>query len=213
MTGIDPFAAAWAAGAMVDTLFADSLVEMFRDPQTGKLCREHLVYQSGPNVALARDHLVRMFLATDLPWLLMLDSDMVFTPGDVLTLLGSADPDAVPIVGGDYLGYIPATGVSGHLTGDVPADTGLYEVDLIGTGFLLTHRTVFEALASAQPQARLPWFQEEVIDGEPFTEDWVFCVRARAAGFPVHCHGDVRLGHCKRIPLYLPQSHAEVQRR
>lgn len=205
MAGNDEFAIAWCGGAMVDLAFTTSLVEVFRDPRTRQRCREHLAYQSGPMIAWARDALVRQFLKTDLPWLLFVDSDMVFTPDDVLAALQAGDAERAPIIGGDYTGYIPSNGyasplISPPLTAD--SRPGLNEVEFVGTGFMISHRTVFETIAVARPESRLPWFEETVVDGYPTADDWTFCDRARASGFKVHEPAGIRLGHCKRVPIY-----------
>ena len=81
---------------------------------------------------------------------------------------------------------------------------GVAAVDFCGTGFLLVHRRVYEALQPRHP-GPLPWYAEAVVDGEPVGEDWEVCRRVREAGLPVKVHGKVRVGHCKRVPLVPPQ--------
>lgn len=165
---------AWVAGAMVDTLFAASLVRMVDHPGCRARIMQHLPYQSGPLIAQARDEIVRTMLATDAEWLLQVDSDQEFQPEHVERLLAAAGP-AAPIVGALTVGYVPSVGKSSlrlepsNLVDGIPtalatAPSGLVDVDFIGTGMLVVH--------------------------------------ARAAGFPVKVHGGVRIGHCKRIPLY-----------
>ncbi len=207
-------AVAWVAGAMVDTLFTTSLVDLFRHPRTAARIGAHLPYASGPHLAVARTNVARMFLESGLPWLLHLDSDMTFTPADVLTLLDAADPVAAPVLGGVYVGAVPAANVApilepARLTpeGIVPLSSppkGVSAVDFCGTGFLLVHRRVYEALEARHP-GPLPWYAEAVINGEPVGEDWEFCHRVRKAGLPVQVHGGVRVGHCKRVPLMPPE--------
>ncbi len=48
----------------------------------------------------------------------------------------------------------------------------------------------------------MPWYAEEVYDGVPDGEDWTFCRRVRAAGFPVKVHTGVVVGHYKLLPVY-----------
>ena len=137
-------AVAWIAGAMVDTLFTTSLVDLFRHPQTAARIGAHLPYTSGPHLSVARTDVARMFLDTGLPWLLHLDSDMTFTPADMLTLLDAADPVTSPVIGGLYVGAVPAARVApvlepARLTpqGIVPlssAPRGVVAVDFCGTG-------------------------------------------------------------------------------
>lgn len=154
---------------------------------------------------------VDRFLTTDAQWLLMIDSDMVFTPADILTLLEAADATHRPIVGGLCVGTGQAHSqgiaaeagwfVDGTIRRVSPATTGgLAQVDFVGAGALLVHRRVYEHLATLHPRPQ-PWFQEVVFDGRVDGEDWTFCRRATSAGFPIYVHADVRMGHVKSFVI------------
>ena len=164
---------------------------------------------SGPNIADARNKIVRSFLASPAEWLLMVDTDMVFGPDLLDRLLAAADPEARPIVGGlchgkaeheDGVSYFPTiyyhTDKGSARASKYPADT-LLEVHATGGACLLIHRTVMEKIGAEYPEP-YPWFQEEVVEGRRCSEDVVFCIRAREQGFRVYVHTGIDVGHVKK---------------
>ncbi|MBQ1047865.1 hypothetical protein KBX50_05250 [Micromonospora sp. C51] len=167
--------------------------------------------RSGANVAAARNRLVNWFLDTHADWLLMVDTDMVWTPEDVTTLLAHAHPDAAPIVGGLCFakefdsGAVWPTLFEAEDAGGFPRlfrfhswpPNALYQVDGTGAAFLLVHRTVFETVAARGFSVAYPWFQETENPAGRVSEDLTFCLRARACGYPVHVHTGVQVGHIK----------------
>lgn len=181
---------------------------------------------SGPRIAETRSQIVDTFLReaafARAEWLLMVDADMVFTPGDVFDLLEVADPDTHPIVGGlcfaGNLGtmyptiYVASRDADGKLdldrVEDYPRDA-IVKCHATGGAFLVVHRRVLLAMAKAfrtlddgTPNP-YPWFVEGHTDvhGRPYGEDIAFCMRAGALGFPVHVHTGVKVGHHKSIVL------------
>lgn len=118
-------------------------------------------------------------------WLFWLDSDQVF-PHDTLMRLLSRKVD---IVGPNIARRSTPTGpTAGRLTNDgsrmLPVWTRpeqaqaseLEEVDGLGFGICLVSRRVFEAVPR-------PWFDNR-------NEDYLFCAKAKLAGFKVYCdHG------------------------
>lgn len=182
---------AWVSGASVTTAFCSGIVGLYEDERTRRLIGGRLAYQSGPHLSLARTRMTEAFLASSCSWALSIDTDMTFTPEDVLALVAAGDPATAPIVGGRYVGFVPATGQAEAEGSD----------DYLGAGFLLVHRRVFEALTAAQPDYPLPWWEEVVVDGEPLAEDWGFCWRARVLGFPLLAVECPSLGHIKAVGL------------
>jgi len=94
---------------------------------------------------------------------------------------------------------------------EYPRDS-VIEVESAGTGCLLVHRSVFEAIGEqADPQhevayfadgtqaPRWCWFRDMPVNGEWFSEDHFFCARAREVGFQLHAHTGVVLPHRKRF--------------
>jgi GT2 family glycosyltransferase len=172
-----------------------------------------LTYESGPNISTPRNKITDDFLARQkAPWLLMVDTDMVFAADALDRLIAAADPVERPLLGG--LCHSPAAGevrptmyeLTQKPTGELafahwetwPEDTCV-RVSATGTGFLLMHRDALEAVAAASKDVAAPWFRESPV-GAPLTlmgEDMTFCLRAAAAGIPVHVHTGVQVGHMK----------------
>jgi GT2 family glycosyltransferase len=172
-----------------------------------------LTYASGPNISTPRNLVVDEFLRKyDAPWLLMCDTDMVFNGSAQDRLIAAADPVERPIVGA--LCFSPAAGEVRPTMSEItqkesgalgfvhwetwPEDTCV-KVSATGTGFLLMHRAALETVAAHSRDAAAPWFRETPV-GAPLTlmgEDMTFCLRAAAAGIPVHVHTGVQVGHMK----------------
>lgn len=165
----------------------------------------------GPMVARARNSIAKEFHAdTRSSHLLFVDSDMVFQPKDVETLL-EAD---LPLVGGLYYGLIPGTtqvyptclrrvddGDSGPLLPVPPEDIpeeGLFEVDATGAGFMLIRKDVLDALGPVDVERDWP-FGHTVIGGRARGEDVTFCLRARERGIRTYVSADARIGHVKHV--------------
>lgn len=168
----------------------------------------HAPVQSPANINNARNLQARAFqtqLQAD--WLWLVDSDMDFPPDIVDRLVDAAHPETRPIVGGLYFGVSnnqPVPVLYG-LTDEQPAQVvryadyprdALFRVLACGTGCLLIHRSVIAALAERHPEP-WPWFAESVYGAQPIGEDITFCLRAGAAGFPVHVDTSIKLRHAK----------------
>lgn len=173
----------------------------------------------------ARNRLAEKFLATDASWILMIDDDTIppiGRPEFFMTMCRL--PPSYPresaarhvvhrlmghkktIVGGAYFGRQPG----GPLMASVAADPGirrsamlhedrLVESDWVGTGCLLVHRTVFEAI-----KVKFPDLASRRV-GQPFNffqplqdgagEDIAFCMRAKAAGHQPHLDLGLQCAH------------------
>ena len=186
---------------------------------------ELIAVSSGANITNARNEAVEKFLS--LPskpdWLWIIDTDMVFETDVVERLVAAADPVKRPIVGGLCFSwqqgkFARPTTYTVRTDGQVgvlwayPEDR-LFEVDATGTGCLLIHRSVLEAVGAkyAEPYR---WFRETEIAGLPIGEDITFCIRARACGFPVFVDSSIKVGHEKTIvvdeDLFRAQQEAKV---
>ena len=177
-----------------------------------------LAYQSGPNITTGRNQLVNTFL-TDYaaPWLLMLDTDMVFGEDTAQRLIDAADPGERPVVGAlcfsqNHEG--PPYSTMYELTEPEPGrlafarrsqwpENECTEVSATGAACLLMHRGALEKVAASSGDVAAPWFRELPV-GAPLAlmgEDMTFCLRCAAAGIPVHVHTGVRVGHMKTTML------------
>ena len=178
-----------------------------------------LAYQSGPNISTGRNQLVNTFLTEyAAPWLLMLDTDMVFGEDTAARLIGAAHPDDRPVVGAlcfsaNHEGaskystmYDLTEPEPGRLAfarrSSWPEDETV-PVSATGAACLLMHRDALGKVAASSGDVAAPWFREMPI-GAPLAlmgEDLTFCLRCAAAGIPVHVATGVRVGHMKTTML------------
>jgi hypothetical protein len=169
-------------------------------------------------LARTRNIIVKNFLdQSNADWLLMVDSDQTL-PVDVFDLLiDTAHKDDRPIVAGlvfaafyenEALRPVPAIY---HLSADgqmLPIDdypkNAIFEIDGAGTGCLLVHRSVLQAMrekASPNQGTDWCWFFDGALDGRWFSEDLLFCRKATALGFPIFANSSAILGHHKQFWL------------
>jgi GT2 family glycosyltransferase len=166
----------------------------------------HRFMLTGWPVDQARNALTRDALATpEVTHLLWIDADMVFRPETLKRLLAHDLPIVgglcfdrrhpfKPVIGREFhpsYGYEPGT--IGWLY-DYPPDD-VIEVDRTGGAFLLVRREVFETISRQEPSSPLPWWTP--IDGS--AEDISFCVRAKAAGFPIKVDTGCKIGHVGEV--------------
>lgn len=183
------------------------------------------LFRSGPYLDDARNAVVRTFM-TDRQFrscthLLMVDSDIEFTPTDIEKLYDAQKP----VVSGTYhhvhgslmlpVVYDWAEDDEGH-KGLAPVLSWpdgwpmwprtspdldpVTEVTAAGAGFLMVERSVYRALGELHPEP-LPFFAEEVRHDAHLGEDLCFCLRAQDAGFPTWVHRGVQVGHRKTMRL------------
>lgn len=161
----------------------------------------------------ARNKVVEQFLATDGEWLLWIDSDMGFSPDTVYKLFAAADAKDRPVVGGlcfasreyaddDMGGYRTRPsptlfqldehdGRVQPMAGNIYPVSSLVKVAATGSAFIIIHRSVLEAVGSN-------WYNRIPFEGGGLMgEDISFCIRARAAGFPIHVYTGARTSHFK----------------
>jgi hypothetical protein len=138
--------------------------------------------------------------------LFWIDDDVVFQPDDVARLCESG----VPLVAGVY----PKKGRRELAVHAAPETTafefgahgGVVEVRFVATGFLYTHRCVYESISPGLPvcnesfgQRVVPYFLPFVMNTEQgpwyLGEDFAFCERARRAGHRILVDTRIRLFH------------------
>jgi len=176
-----------------------------------------IAWKSGPNISRARNLAVEKFMKEQsAPWLLMLDTDMVFAPDLLDRLIAAADPVHRPIMGGlcffqDDQGEAQATmyelvekgedGKPGFVRYTRWPDDQVFEVAATGAACLLMHRDALDRTFRYKPELAVPWFKETVFYGRLMGEDLTFRMRARAAGVPIFVHTGIQLGHMKSTML------------
>ena len=215
----------------IDALLAMDLIHVARE-KGGHF--DHLV-QVG-NVGLttrSRNVVVKTFLEpTDADWLLMIDSDERLSLETWHKLIDSAHDKDRPIVSGlvfaaffddqDGLRPVPTIYKMDSEKGLQPIDAypidELIEVDAVGTGCLLIHRSV---LLDMQKQSTpnqgkdWAWFVEGAIDGTYFGEDLLFSKRLKSMGYKIFAHTGAILPHHKQFWLddrhHIPMRNHAIQ--
>lgn len=154
-------------------------------------------YDQGRNVMCMRA------LEMGFEWLFMLDSDVV-PPHDAVTRLIAHKE---PIISGMYCRRSPPVAVPVMIKGPTwhtqfPMGS-IQEVDLVGAGCLLIHRTVLERLPAIAPDRGKHWFDWRVDmpgpnDGTHLSEDFSFCLHAKNHGYKILVDTSI---HCRHIGL------------
>lgn len=160
-----------------------------------------VVFKSGAPFDVARNAAVTDALEAGFQWLMFLDDDVI-PPGDVFYRLAGHNAD---IVSGLYYRRqepicpvamtLDAKGQAQWVTTWNPPNS-IVEVDLVGAGCLLIHRRVLERMQA-------PWFEWEIGKNDPsapkgrsaMSEDFTFCLKAKAAGFKIHLDTSIRCEH------------------
>ena len=143
---------------------------------------------------MARNVICQQALRGGYEWAFHLDSDVV-TPRDVIPRLQAHNKG---IVSGVYHRRSPPHAIpvaikNGTWYLDAKPNTGVHEVDVVGAGCLLIHRSVLERLPPQCPQLGKHWFwwrvdQQGLRDekgnllyhpGECLSEDFSFCQHAK----------------------------------
>lgn len=215
MRSRDKVAIGWLDPGQVDGMFMLSIASIYAQ----RLARVDalLRVEAGGLLSRGRNELVAQFLEyTDAQWLLMIDSDEQLSIEGFDKLIDTVHDTERPIVAGLYFAAWGGDRASRPLIFtaqegttrfmpimDYPTDK-VIPIDSAGTGCLMIHRSVFEAIqADADPHEGKVWcwFRDMPVNGDWFSEDHYFCQRARGMGFPIHAHTGVVLPHRKRYWL------------
>lgn len=180
---------------------------------------EGVLRVEGGLLSRQRNEIVKHFLdETSTEWLLMIDSDEQMPVAAFDKLVASAHAVERPVVAGLYFGTWPGNlipqpvphlyraaddGVSVVPVSDYPRDQ-LIEIDAAGTGCILVHRSVLDAIreqATEHEGRDWCWFRDLPLAGLWLGEDLYFCRRIRALGFKIHAHTGAVLQHRRRYWL------------
>lgn len=144
-------------------------------------------------------------------WMLFIDSDIEWLPGDIDLMLEVCDPVTSPIVCGLYVSSLPEGlhPVAWHdentifgaeeTAAWVAEGRRLIPAHRVGAGFLMVHRDALTKMYANNPEDA--WYGEIIDNGVKNGEDFTFCYRARACGLPIFVDVGVTLGHVKTIVL------------
>ena len=156
----------------------------------------------GSLTALARNQIVDIAQKQGCKYLMFLDTDMTFPPDTILRLM-KHQKDIVsglyferyaphrPVIRQDYDdGKEKGYALADYTQGD------LIEVAATGGGCLLINMEVFDRLEKPYFDYRLEKTEKDLGIKETFySEDLVFCEKARRAGYKIWCDTTIRCGH------------------
>lgn len=159
------------------------------------------VLTNGPYIHANRNQIQDQFMDTGRNWLLSVDNDIVFTPHDVFALYDVADERGPGIYHGSYV-LEGGVQVCGTWNDEVPMvyhnlvqmPSKPTEIGVVGMGFTLVHREVFEAIGPGAFWS----VNEEGSTGEDLSFSW----RAREAGYTPILVPECNVGHHKSNVLF-----------
>jgi hypothetical protein len=200
----------------VDAQLTLDLVTLMRERKT-RIDSLQMVQGTGL-LARTRNIIVKNFLDdSHADWLFMLDSDQTLSVDVFDKLVDTAHKDDKPFVAGLVFAQFFDDGVlrpvpaiyNLHESGsmlpiDDYAKDSVIRIDGAGTGAILVHRSVLEAVREkANPNQGTDWcwFFDGAIDGRWFSEDLLFCRKVGALGFPIFAHTGAILPHHKQFWL------------
>lgn len=173
------------------------------DIQIGSICGCSVVSR-------ARNLLAQDMLDSTCDYLLFIDSDINFEPEDIFRLMAwGNDPKkgivaAVPRTRSENKVYIASLDYDENRELTMNG-MGLVRAERVATAFMLVRREVFVSLDAAHPEWRyydarsdrtLPCMFDFQLTEEGYVgEDFLFCDRAREAGFEVWVDPSITLGH------------------
>lgn len=144
-------------------------------------------YDHGRNTAMMR------FLESGADYAFSLDSDVIPPRDAILRLISRGKP----VISGVYARRSPPVGIpvmirNGQWVTEYPPKS-LIEVDVVGAGCLLVHRSVVEKLPPSDPKRGKHWFDWRVDmqsltndHSEAMSEDFMFCKAVRTKlGIPI----------------------------
>lgn len=174
------------------------------------------MYVAGALLVTARNELVKAFLETDATHMLCIDADIAWLPESVKKLIDCNE---------DFVGALyPARGkrsyvfrgVYGNEKQMTYSDKHLLEMECIPAGFMLLKRCVLEKMIAHFPelyyeplvptqsdQKGYALFSTELWDGKFWGEDFVFCHRARQAGFKIWIDPKIALDHAGVVGAFI----------
>lgn len=187
------------SGPSVRLMFMHSVVNLFGNDVANRFANSWIV-KIGPYIHANRNALQSEFMETGRDWLLSVDNDITFTPGDVYALYDEAAKRGPGIYHGSYV-LESGFQVCGVWNDDEPyvyhnlvkLPEKPVEIGVVGMGFTLIHREVFEATG---PEAFWP------VNGFSTGEDLSFSWRAREAGYTPILVPGCNVGHEKTNTLY-----------
>jgi hypothetical protein len=180
-----------------------------------------LFMSRGMPIDVTRETMVKSALDQGFEWIFFLDSDVILPPNAFENLFSHH----LPIINGMYKAKKPGgffwavwmkvkTPDNKEAFAPVATWTGrTIECDVIGTGCMLVHRSVFEKIRATYPH--IPWFfwakerSSEILDAmklpDPLlrevSEDFFFCLLAKKCGYQIIVDTDVKCKHISVVAI------------
>lgn len=173
---------------------------------------------AGSLLVRERNDLVKAFLETDATHMMMIDSDIGWNPLDIKKLIDHNEDFVASL----YPARGPGNcflfrGVYEEGTKKMnPSQKCLLEMEYIPAGFMLLKRTVLEKMIDHFPELYYEpkdeslkhtsgyyLFATEIWEGEFWGEDYVFCRRARQAGFKIWIDPTIPLDHAGKVGAFI----------
>lgn len=204
------FIATPAFSGQVHANYAISLAETTAIFVMHNISTIYRIHSSGSLISAERNSLNQFFLESDCTHMLCIDSDISWNAHDVLRMI-LYDEDfiagAYPARSEDHFHFEPSIKDDGTII----QKGNLLKMNLMPAGFMLLKRRTLEAMVKSHPELsyktknnRRDNFQgtalynTELIDGEFWGEDYVFCKRAREAGVDIWCDPTFEFNHSGR---------------
>lgn len=208
----------YICGDSVDSEFVQSLLSL--TAQRGSHIKGRVIQTRGfsGRLDVGRHMVAQIFMdRTDADYLLMLDSDIVFTVEDYDELLRASTQAAEPsIVSGVYpredgsLCVYDLTDEGYRLTDPTNLmHTKFYEAGAVGMGFCMIPRVVLEEL-NKDTDTLLPWFDQTIDGPGRLADDTSFCYRCSDIGVPVYVDTQVQVGHVKTA-IMMPKLESRLE--
>lgn len=170
-----------------------------------------VVYLKGDAlIGRSRSRAATQFLkANNAPYMIFIDTDIVFTPEDIDKLYTGMQQGCDVIAGA----YAVASGEFLAVKAEhaVKFDGSIAEMQYVSTGFMGISRNALKqvrdkldlpVLHAGEPFECFPFFESGRHEsGVYISEDWNFALKCHAVGIPVYLHTGVMVGHIKKHTL------------
>lgn len=208
-------ALAYVRGEHVTGIFMDSLVQnVLLDEQNRALIADVNSVRA-TILPPGRNEQVCWFLGrwfhlddADAPqWLWFLDTDMqpaTYTLPDMLEAVAPLGPCVASaatkgLIDGPVLTWL-VRDENGEAHHELDADQPVTQIEACGMACTLIHREVLRAVEREHEDDPWTWFGHDLVGGARLSEDYTFCRRARAAGYPIY-GVDTPVRHHKLLPI------------
>ena len=186
-------------------------LEFFR--QTAPYRYDVRVLSGDALIGRSRSRMCTQFLKhNDSPYMIFIDSDILFSPGDVKDIY-DALTEGYDVVAGAY-----SVANGAHLAirgyGEIQFDGKVHEVEYASTGFMGISRRILTKMKNQLELPLLhpghdmecyPFFQSGALSKTHpdfyISEDWFFSDAVREVGKKVYIHTNAQLGHIKNAVI------------